>query len=118
MPQNENNDVSKDFPTLLPLEWKYHLKLPSFSQDILPSDGPDTTKGSSLFGTRSPLPSVSASEAKPKASPIKAEANESDSEATETESEWEKERAQKKAQKDEELEKVRNSANFEQNFGC
>ena len=81
-----------------------------FFQDILPSDGPDSTRGSSLFGTRSPLPSSTAGGAKatkPSApSPRKTGANESDSDMTETESEWEKERALKKAQKDEELEKV------------
>ena len=89
------------------------LALPSyfeirFLQDILPSDDPDTTKGSSLFGTRSPLPSVTVNDATPAANfSRKTEANESHSEETETESEWEKERAQKKAQRDEEIEKVR-----------
>ena len=82
----------------------------SLIQDILPSDGPDSTRGSSLFGTLSPLPKNSAGNAKatkPSAvSPRKTNANESDSEATETESEWEKERAFKKAQKEEEQEKV------------
>ena len=77
-----------------------------FLQDILPSDGPDTTKGSSLFGTRSPLPSSTARDvktAKPSAeSARKSGANDSDSEVTESESEWEKERALQKAQKDEE----------------
>ena len=78
-----------------------------FLQDILPSDDPDTTKGSSLFGTRSPLPSVTVNDSTPAASfSRKTEANESHSEDTETESEWEKERAQKKAQRDEEIEKV------------
>ena len=78
-----------------------------FLQDILPSDDPDTTKGSSLFGTRSPLPSVTVNDATPAASlSRKTEANESHSEDTETESEWEKERAQKKAQRDEEIERV------------
>ena len=73
----------------------------------MPSDDPDTTKGSSLFGTRSPLPSVTVNDSKPAASfSRKTEANESHSEDTETESEWEKERAQKKAQRDEEIEKV------------
>ena len=82
----------------------------SLIQDILPSDGPDSTRGSSLFGTLSPLPKNSAGNAKATklsaASPRKTNANESDSEATESESEWEKERAFKKAQKEEEQEKV------------
>lgn len=88
----------------------------SLIQDILPSDGPDSTRGSSLFGTLSPLPKNSAGNAKATklsaASPRKTNANESDSEATESESEWEKERAFKKAQKEEEQEKVFFSQSF------
>ena len=60
-----------------------------------------------MFGTRSPLPSITAGDAKAgKPSPRKTGANESDSEITESESEWEKEKARKKAQRDEELEKA------------
>ena len=85
-------------------------------QDILPSDGLDATRGSSLFGTTSPLPQNTAGNAKAAkpsaASPRKTAADDSDSEATETESEWEKERASKKAQKEEEQQKVSSSLLF------
>ena len=69
-------------------------------KDLLPSDGPDTTRGSSLFGTRSSPATNTPGDVKAKKtapSPRKSGANDSDSEATETESEWEKERAMKKA---------------------
>ncbi|XP_022803543.1 trichohyalin-like [Stylophora pistillata] len=75
------------------------------SDDLLPSDGPDTTRGSSLFGTRSPPPTKTTGENKPQkkvaASPRDTDANDSDSEVTESEGEWEKERALEKAKEKE-----------------
>ncbi|XP_027038331.1 trichohyalin-like [Pocillopora damicornis] len=78
------------------------------SDDLLPSDGPDTTRGSSLFGTRSPPPTKTVGETKPQlkvaASPRKTDVNDSDSEVTESEGEWEKERALEKAKEKEKQE--------------